>query len=625
MTETLLERYQSFIEDLIQQTLQGKFRSKEQIGQTLMTGIQTGSGEVFERCLAARSQSLAATIASEPDELKQARAIRSQRAIKMIQSAWEQVQQHFQTTREIDTALKSLLEVEDIDILSPFLTVLDPNREGAMNRDQLQQLAAVLQTQGPSHPEVEQYDITRLGIGLSQALKSWATLEPDLLTWVYESAQGSIGFGGGPGSTGPWASWAKRIESTFAKEGLNTLALQKSLLDWLTHRAAVPLDEWIEFGLLLQWIQRGLIGWFDKQAYDPKSGPKLSISVYLTFTVIWYELARGYQQATFLNPLSRQRYEIACFQISLQILRTFTRQPYFPLYGGVFAAFSGGYLKMTLDYLDIPLKWVEGTQEKARILTLLGASQGALGQLDQAMIFNTQALELARTAGDSACEIANLNHLSRIAIAQNNYSEAIDQSQRALLLSRQKGDRPGQANALANLGYSQVLQAQQREYPDADQYELALGYLQQGLKLAEQDGDRQSEALCCISLGIAYSVQEDYLVAIEFLRRGVEVSVFLGDIALRGQAFSHLAEAYYALNELEKAVCFGGLSMYLLHQINGAQWRHGAGLLSIIQGKLGAEKFKEILEAYRRQLQAEIGSDGVDYIPELLNQYRQSD
>ena len=152
----------------------------------------------------------------------------------------------------------------------------------------------------------------------------------------------------------------------------------------------------------------------------------------------------------------------------LQILRTFTQRPYFPLYGGIFASFSGSYLRDALDYLDAPLRSTAGTQEKARILTLLGYSQRGLGRYDRSLNFHQQALEIARNAGDKTCEIANLNHLSRTYVQQQNYSEAINYSQRALIFSRQTGDKTGEANALVNLGYSEVMQAKQTEIERQD-------------------------------------------------------------------------------------------------------------------------------------------------------------
>jgi tetratricopeptide (TPR) repeat protein len=193
--------------------------------------------------------------------------------------------------------------------------------------------------------------------------------------------------------------------------------------------------------------------------YDSKVGAKLSISTFIVFAVIWSQLAIALNQA--LMSSRREILVNGCFQVSLQILRTFAQQDYFPLYGGVFASFSGNHLRDALNYLDEPLRRVEGTQEKARILSLLGYSLQVQGLYDRANSFHQQALEIARQAGDRICEIATLNHLSRLCVAQKIYNDAINYSQRALILSRQTGDRLGEANALANLGYSEVFQAKE--------------------------------------------------------------------------------------------------------------------------------------------------------------------
>jgi hypothetical protein len=63
--------------------------------------------------------------------------------------------------------------------------------------------------------------------------------------------------------------------------------------------------------------------------------------------------------------------------------------------------------------------------------------------------------------------------------------------------------------------------------------------------------------------------------------------------------------------------------MYLLQQQNNSQWQQTAALMMIIQGKLGAEKFNTILSQHRSKIIAQIGVDGFDYLPNLIEQYRQ--
>src|SRR5579883_613940 len=365
--------------------------------------------------------------------------------------------------------------------------------------------------------------------------------------------------------------------------------------------------------IILQYLQRGLVNWFDQQAYNVQAGSKLCISTFLTFAVIWSQLANGLGESTYYGKASSQ--------VLLQVLRTFTQRPYFPLYGGIFASFSGTYLRNALSYLDEPLRRVEGTQEKARILTLLGYSQRALGQYEPSAQFHQQALEIARNAGDHACEIANLNHLSRTCVAQKNYAEAINYSQRALILSRQTGDRLGEANALVNLGYSEVFQAQRMEQSEPESYELAVNYLEQGLNLAEQLGDRQSQALALNSLGIAQVVLEQPQAAIEYLTNGLKSAQVAGDLYLQGLNLAYLAEAYYRLQNANRAILTGCLGMYFLDTIASRDWRQPAGLLTILQGQLG-ESFDTTLTQLRPELIAAIGVDGYDHLPTLIERYR---
>ncbi len=478
-----------------------------------------------------------------------------------------------------------------------------------LNLSQLQQLAKSLQQFAQADADLEQ-----ISSGISRGLSSWQNLQENLLSWMYQQNRSSLGFGGTPGESGPWASWAKLINSVLPQKLFRTLAMEESIIEFTQQQQTISLGDWVELTVVLQYLQRGLVNWFDQQAYDIQAGPKLSISTFLTFAVIWSQLASGFQPST---PV----YSHGAWQIMLQILRTFAQRPYFPLYGGIFASFSGSSLRNALDYLDEPLTKVEGTQEKARILTLLGYSQRAMGQYPRSLQFHQEALEIARNAGDRPCEIANLNHLSRTHVQDKNYAEAINHSQRALILSRQVGDRTGEANALVNLGYSEVMQAQQLEQIETETYDFAIHYLEQGLKLSEKLGDIQSKALCFSSLGIAYLVTGKHQTAIKHLEDGFKTAQVSGDLYLQGRNLAYLAEAYYHLQNPEKAVYTGCLGMYLLEQISSDEWRQAAGLLTILRGQIGVEKFQILLQQHRPKIVAVIGVDGYDHIPQLLAEF----
>jgi tetratricopeptide (TPR) repeat protein len=208
-------------------------------------------------------------------------------------------------------------------------------------------------------------------------------------------------------------------------------------------------------------------------------------------------------------------------------------------------------------------------------------------------------------------------------VQQKNYSEAINYSQRALIYSRQTGDKTGEANALVNLGYSEVMQAKETEISEPEVYETAINYLGQGLKLAEKLGDLQSQALCFSSLGIAYLITAQYPTAIKYLENALKTAQIAGDLYLQGRNLAYLAEANYHLANYEQAVYNGSLGMYLLEQIASQEWQKPASLLNIIRGQIGVDKFQLLLQQNRQKMIAIIGIDGYDYIPPLLVKYQE--
>lgn len=626
MTETSSprDRYQALIDEIVDITLKGKIRSKEQVFQMLMQGIETGTGEIFERCLGDQLAAAQRQVEIQIDDFKLAKANRVLRALNTIQGEWQRWQAQNQSDETIAAALHSILVADPSQRLETLVRAIDPNRSQALNLNELKLAHQAMErlANRQTDPEVQQ-ELLKISQGIQAGLQSWEQVQEHLVSWIYEQNRG-MGFEGTSGQTGPWSLWAKRVTSPLTQGLLQTLAMDQSVVEFASRQQEVSLSDWVGMAMTFQLLQRGLVSWFDKLVYDSKVGSRLSISAFLAFAVIWSQLANGFSQATLLNSFHQTRYANAAFQMMLQILRTFAQRDYFPLYGGIFAAFSPSHTRNVLLYLDEPLRQVEGTQEKARILTLLAYSLRVQGQYDRANQLHEEALEIARRGNDLPCEAANLNHLSRNSIAQKLYGDAVNFSQRALILSRQSGDRLGEANALANLGYSEVLRARQLEQADPDTYTISIDYLQQGLRLSERLGDRQSQALCLSSLGIAHLLLDQPQAAIAYLDGAMQAAQFSGDLYLRGLNLIYLAEASYQLKDLPKGVYVGSLGMYLMEQISAREWRQAAGLLLILQGQMGETAFQAALHQHRSQIIAVIGVDGYDYLPQLLDRYRHS-
>jgi len=616
--------YQDLIDTIVTATLKGKVRSQAQVYRQLRAEVPPGEGELFERALEAALARVEAPLQSA-DELVQAKALRQQRALKTIQTQWQRWQQDTRASSALDQVLTTLRTADPDQRCTALIAALDPNRPQPLSRDQVAQLAQTLAqtlTAPPAAPApIPAATLAELGTGLQRGLASWQQLEGELVGWMYTQAQASLGFGNTVAQRGPWPHWQKQVDDPVLAALFADLATGNDLGAGCLAKPLAVTD-WVAWAVVLPRLQRGLVHWFDRQPYDPKAGKRLSIAVYLTFAVVWSRLAQA------LGQLGQSSLAEGSFQVVMQGLRQFANQSYFPLYGGLLAALSGESLRSLLDYLDQPLQQSPNTAVKARILTLLGYSQQALGQPHVARRFHQQALETAREAADHRCEVASLNHLSRTHIDPEDpdaaeLEQALAYSQRALVLARQQGDTLGQANALANLGYGQIIQAQ-TQLPDPDRYGALVAYLEQGLALATQEGDAPSRALCAHSLGRTHLVLGDVAAAISALNQSLEVAQAMGDRYLVAVNWAAMATAYQQQQQAERAVLTGCLAMYLLHQIESPQWRQPAALLSILRGQWGPERFAELLADQRRQVLAVIGVDGYDFLLPLLARYQES-
>jgi tetratricopeptide (TPR) repeat protein len=601
---TLRDRYFATIDTLVEMTLAGRVRSKEQIYRRLERDLDAGTGEIFEACLSERK--------SQFETESGTKATRKVRATATIASEFDRWQQANRDSGDIQRVILALRQAEPNDRLVMLMQAIDPNREHAWNVTQIQQFSHQL-TDELSASADDPQQLIQLGAGLQDGLKSYHALESVIVSWIYDRATQNIGFDEAQPRVSPWATWAKHSSSLTISQLFQTIDRGESVLDCIARYRNLDDRAWLELAIVLQGLQRGLVAWFDKQPYSLDMGKQVASSAFLVFGALWGQIAEGFARS------NRTALVDASFAISLQILRSFARRDTFPLYGGVFASFGGDYLRETLDYLERPLKRVPGTQEKARILTLLGYSQTAIGDYERAAEFHTEALETARTAADRPCEVANLNHLSRLSATQHHYQDAIDHGQRALITARQTGDRLGEANALVNLGYSQVLRQQQTERPDADVYEQAISYLNDGLDRAEKLDDRQSLALGCYSLGVAFVTVEQPYRAIAALTRGLAFAHESGDLYLQGKHLLFLAEAHYALDDFSTAIATASVAAFSLERIEAREWRQAASLLSALRGRLGLDEFMAMLEHSRGQIVPAIGVEGYESINDLID------
>ena len=105
---SLPERYLAIIDQIVETTLKGQIRSKDQVYQMLVRGVSPGTGEIFERCLQDRLSATENQIKAEKDELKQARANRTLRALKTVEGEYSRWQKENRVSSAIASAARPI-------------------------------------------------------------------------------------------------------------------------------------------------------------------------------------------------------------------------------------------------------------------------------------------------------------------------------------------------------------------------------------------------------------------------------------------------------------------------------------------------------------------------------------
>ncbi|MHC5720290.1 MAG: tetratricopeptide repeat protein, partial [Nostoc sp.] len=129
-------------------------------------------------------------------------------------------------TEAIAGAVSEIITAPADQRLAAFLRVTDPNQKYPLNSQQLQQLSKSLQQFAQVDSDLQQFSE-----GITRGLASWQRLQDNLLSWMYEQKE-SLGFGGVPGERGPWASWAKQLNSELPQALFRTLAREESAIEF---------------------------------------------------------------------------------------------------------------------------------------------------------------------------------------------------------------------------------------------------------------------------------------------------------------------------------------------------------------------------------------------------------
>ncbi|MGB5770645.1 MAG: tetratricopeptide repeat protein [Crocosphaera sp.] len=162
-----------------------------------------------------------------------------------------------------------------------------------------------------------------------------------------------------------------------------------------------------------------------------------------------------------------------------------------------------------------------------------------------------QALDISREIGDRNGEASSYNNLGLAYYSLGEYQQAIQYYQQSLAITTEIGAaegtrsaRNGEASSYNNLGNA---------YSSLGEYQQAIQYHQQSLAIKTEIGDRKGEASSYGNLGNVYSSLGQYQQAIQYHQQSLAITTEIGDRQGEGNTWFNLGLSFTNLQRNDEA------------------------------------------------------------------------
>ncbi len=211
-------------------------------------------------------------------------------------------------------------------------------------------------------------------------------------------------------------------------------------------------------------------------------------------------------------------------------------------------------------------------------LTQVGKLEQALENFNQVLMFGSQL--------DDNAKSASLNNIGNICQIQGDLDHALQYEIQALDLIKQSGDSYRIAILLDNIASC---------YHKKGETERALSYCDQALVIFTQLGDPTKLAECLCTMGEIYREQNEFEKALKYQERALNLSEQVGDSIVIASTLNNIGCVYDALGDFEQALNYYNRSLALIEEMpasatNIAQTVNNIGLVYLFQEKIEQAK-----------------------------------
>ncbi len=164
---------------------------------------------------------------------------------------------------------------------------------------------------------------------------------------------------------------------------------------------------------------------------------------------------------------------------------------------------------------------------------------------DTSTLLSTQALQLAEKKQWKKGIANSYNQLGWFNFLKGEYSFALENYKKAIVLWDQLNDKKGKATALGRIGSVYQMQGD---------YSKAVSYYLTALKIAEEMGDKNKIAGILGNIGVVYDGQGDYAKALDYYFKALKIKEELGAKSLTGSTLCNIGVIYMKQADYPKAL-----------------------------------------------------------------------
>jgi len=191
-----------------------------------------------------------------------------------------------------------------------------------------------------------------------------------------------------------------------------------------------------------------------------------------------------------------------------------------------------GEFKLALEHMKRAERLTSDKEDLMDIYNQVGIIYEKMGYLDDALLYYSRSLSLARDLGNKSMQASVLNNIGAVYYYKGELDKALDYYEESLMLKTDEKEKATTYNNIANIYYKK------------GDYQKAVEYIQKAIEIGERSGDYHGASIAKLNLGNSYRKMKDYEKAEKYLSEGLEGVKKVGDKYWEAVGYGYLGLLY---------------------------------------------------------------------------------